>query len=85
MPVKYCGLIFVPHLVSEISRKWQNWEVFHIPSELHQSSGKLGPKANANGPIQKSADSADGQLQGAKLKSILHTKCGTSIKMQIST
>ena len=35
---------------------------------VHQSSCKLGPKANADGPIQKSADSADGQLQGAKLK-----------------
>ena len=43
-------------------------KVLHIASVAHQSSCKLGPKANADGPIQKSADSADGQLQGAKLK-----------------
>ena len=43
-------------------------EAFHIASVAHQSSYKFASKANGDDFIQKSADSADGQLHVAKLE-----------------
>ena len=43
-------------------------EAFHVASVAHQSSYEFASKANGDGFIQKSADSADGQLHVAKLK-----------------
>ena len=43
-------------------------EAFHIASVAHQSSYKFASKANGDGFIQKSADSADDQLCMVKLE-----------------